>query len=98
MANSNINILDVEKVEKTISKLESLNESIDGYAKVLRSETNKMSNYWKDNKYKEIKEKFEDDARILNNIKKNSTSIITKMKGQIGEAKQILNVKIQEEK
>ena len=66
MANSNINILDVEKVEKTISKLESLNESIDGYAKVLRSETNKMSNYWKDNKYKEIKEKFEDDARILN--------------------------------
>ena len=53
-----------------------------------------MSNYWKDNKYKEIKEKFEDDARILNNIKKNSTSIITKMKGQIGEAKQILNVKI----
>ncbi len=94
MANSNINILDVEKVEKTISKLESLNESIDGYAKVLRSETNKMSNYWKDNKYKEIKEKFEDDARILNNIKKNSTSIITKMKGQIGEAKQILNVKI----
>ena len=94
MANSNINILDVEKVEKTISKLESLNESIYGYAKVLRSETNKMSNYWKDNKYKEIKEKFEDDARILNNIKKNSTSIITKMKGQIGEAKQILNVKI----
>lgn len=94
MANSNINILDVEKVEKTISKLESLNESIDGYAKVLRSETNKMSNYWKDNKYKEIKEKFEDDARILNTIKKNSTSIITKMKGQIGEAKQILNVKI----
>ena len=94
MANSNINILDVEKVEKTISKLESLNESIDGYAKVLRSETNKMSNYWKDNKYKEIKEKFEDDATILNNIKKNSTSIITKMKGQIGEAKQILNVKI----
>ena len=94
MANSNINILDVEKVEKTISKLESLNESIDGYAKVLRSETNKMSNYWKDNKYKEIKEKFEDDARILNNIKKNSTSIITKMKGQIGESKQILNVKI----
>ena len=94
MANSNINILDVEKVEKTISKLESLNESIDGYAKVLRSETNKMSNYWKDNKYKEIKEKFEDDARILNNIKKNSTSIIIKMKGQIGEAKQILNVKI----
>lgn len=94
MANSNINILDVEKVEKTISKLEALNESIDKYAKVLRSETNKMSNYWKDNKYKEIKEKFEDDARILNNIKKNSTSIITKMKGQIGEAKQILNVKI----
>ena len=94
MANSNINILDVEKVEKAISKLEALNESIDGYAKVLRSETNKMSNYWKDNKYKEIKEKFEDDARILNNIKKNSTSIITKMKGQIGEAKQILNVKI----
>ena len=44
MANSNINILDVEKVEKTISKLESLNESIDVYAKVLRSETNKMSN------------------------------------------------------
>ena len=94
MANSNINILDVEKVEKTISKLESLNESIDGYAKVLRSETNKMSNYWKDNKYKEIKEKFEDDARILNNIKKNSTSIITKMKGQIGEAKQKKKKKI----
>lgn len=94
MANSNINILDVEKVEKTILKLETLNDSIDKYAKVLRSETNKMSNYWKDNKYKEIKEKFEDDARILNNIKKNSTSIITKMRGQIGEAKQILNVKI----
>lgn len=94
MANSNINILDVEKVEKTISKLEDLNESIDKYAKVLRSETNKMSNYWKDNKYKEVKEKFEDDARILTNIKKNSTSIMTKMRGQIGEAKQILNLKI----
>lgn len=94
MANSNINILDVEKVEKAISKLEALNESIDKYTKILTTETNKMSTYWKDNKYKEIKEKFEDDARILNNIKKNSTSIITKMKGQIGEAKQILNVKI----
>ena len=94
MANSDINILDVEKVEKAISKLEALNESIDKYTKILTTETNKMSTYWKDNKYKEIKEKFEDDARILNNIKKNSTSIITKMKGQIGEAKQILNVKI----
>ena len=94
MANSNINILDVEKVEKAISKLEALNESINKYTKILTTETNKMSTYWKDNKYKEIKEKFEDDARILNNIKKNSTSIITKMKGQIGEAKQILNVKI----
>ena len=33
MANSNINILDVEKVEKAISKLEALNESIKATSK-----------------------------------------------------------------
>lgn len=94
MANSNINILDVEKVEKTISKLEALNESIDKYAKVLRSETNKMSNYWKDNKYKEVKGRFDDAAIMLNKIKKNSTSIKENMEKQINKGKQIMTVSI----
>ena len=94
MANSNINILDVEKVEKAISKLEALNESIDKYTKILTTETNKMSTYWKDNKYKEIKEKFDADAIMLKNINENSTSIKENMKKQINKGKQIMTVSI----
>ena len=94
MANSNINILDVEKVEKAISKLEALNESIDKYTKILTTETNKMSTYCKDNKYKEIKEKFDADAIMLKNIKENSTSIKENMKKQINKGKQIMTVSI----
>ncbi len=94
MANSNINILDVEKVEKAISKLEALNESINKYTKILTTETNKMSTYWKDNKYKEVKGRFDDAAIMLNKIKENSTSIKENMEKQINKGKQIMTVSI----
>ena len=94
MANSNINILDVEKVEKAISKLEALNESINKYTKILTTETNKMSTYWKDDNYKEVKGRFDDAAIMLNKIKENSTSIKENMEKQINKGKQIMTVSI----
>ena len=90
-----ININDIESANKTIRNLKELNSSIDKYTKNLNSQTASMSSFWKDDKYKQVKNSFDDAARFLSTTKKKVDDLLGRMDMQLKEAKSILDVHIQ---